>query len=327
MKIIFEKCMMQRYRAILHYIDPIIDRGHDLTICVSCDKNVPDVFERPCDVAWSSENSVRYLDICFGTKVKNFKHVKFEHYDNNKGVSVGIDKCGTDFSIPYISYYSGYKGAEKMVGNTMCQAIRDRMYVVDEIKNSVLIMHPGGGRGYISPIRSDIDADIVDKNNIDLINNVLFNLPESIEHVTIKTHPVPYLCCDKEYMEKYIVPKLCRQVKIENSNMIDLVSSHEYIINFGSSTVVWLIGSPKKWINIMGLLKYNVSYEHHRDKRARTEKWDKWKGNINIGELKNTVTNYNDYVSDKDLTAHYGQIWKKNTVQETLEIMENKWKS
>jgi hypothetical protein len=322
MKLCFTKYMMQRYRAILHFVDPIIEAGHELSIIVDSDVTTNKSYTSPCDVANSSKYTVEYLNKTFGLGVKHLGKVNYVR-ETTDGLLIYLDgKCKSDgISIPFNSNIGGYRGKEKEVGNTMAQALRERMSIISEIPNSVVIMHPGGGRGFVSPIRYQCPIEEVTRNNVNLINSVLSRLPDFIEKIIIKTHPVPYTGCDADTIKNNVCPFLIKPLKVVEHGTLDVISKSEFVINFGSSTVIWLMGSPKKWINIICESKYNKEYEYHRDRRVRTDKWDEWTGNIRLNDLCNTMKNYKSLLSSNEVTAFYQKLWKSNPVEIIMEMI------
>ncbi len=280
-RIAFLRCMTQRYRAILHLIDPIIEAGHELTICVSnrsvdleCYRNTP------CDVAASAPNTLKYLIKSFGITVNHFHKVKFTR---KKRPAADLYLCYDDqnsdkaLGIPYNTWSCFYRGKEWVVGNPMAEAIKN--CEVAEVHGSVLIAHPGGGRGYISPQRKAMSKKRVTKENVQFLQKVLDNLPRETTSVRIKTHPLPYRRCTKTALEKFVVPHLefDGPIEVVDSDLVGEISRAQLTVNFGGTTSIWLMGSAlKRWVNVLGMDKYSASREKLIPKRG---------GGIPIGRL------------------------------------------
>ena len=101
------------------------------------------------------------------------------------------------------------------------------------------------------------------------------------------------------------------------------MAEHEFIVNVGSSTSIWLLGSDKKWINLRGLSKYK--YKYHRDNRKRAKKWNLWPQNILLESLGNLISNYDNIVnSNKDIIdtmQYYKDIFNLDTTNKVMEII------
>ena len=64
MHIVFRRTMTQKYRAILHFIDPIVSAGHKLTICISAYKfKQAAARHKPTNVGKSSKDALKHLEI------------------------------------------------------------------------------------------------------------------------------------------------------------------------------------------------------------------------------------------------------------------------
>lgn len=275
--------MTQRYRAILHLIDPIIEAGHELTIVVSDARvDVHDFRDTPCDVSKSSKNTLLYLAKNFGIQVKHIDKVWFTRrkrprcdlmlcYDQQDKHSLGI---------PYNTYCCFWKGKELLVGNPMCEAIKncDRQ----EEEGKCLIIHPGGGRGYVSPQRKELSKKKVVQENIRFLQTTLDALPQRVRRVAIKTHPFPYRRCSAAALNKYVVPSLrfCGDIEAVEDNLIGEIASSELILNWGGTSALWLVGSGKFWFNIKGMAWHKAKREKLIDERG---------GGIELKELKNAA--------------------------------------
>lgn len=278
---------MQRYRTIIHMVDEIIDNGHELFLCVS-DKNVKIRSYRntPCNISASAPNTIEYLEFNYGLKIKNKEKIK---YTRKKKLDVDLYLAyansarekklpNNTICLPYTGWSCITPRGLIETGNPLCEEIKVSSY--KEIRKSVLIMHPGGGRGHISPSKSiRYDKNKVVRNNIDFLQTVLDNIGFA-ENVTIKPHPAPFTRCSKGALEEHVVPNLKFNggISVVADNLIKLIKEHEYILNFGGTTAFWLMGSQKKWANVTGLARFDSNREALMDKRG---------GSVYYKEIKN----------------------------------------
>lgn len=297
--------MMQRYRAILHLVDPIIEAGHELTIVVSDDYvNLEKFRHTPTNAGKSAPNTLEYLKYCFGIKADLSK----VNFTKNKKIKGDLHLCFDNqnknaIGIPYNTQNCYVNGKPTLVGNPMSEEIRIRSNVTS---GSVLIIHPGGGRGYVSPQRKHMSKALVTDSNIKFLQKITDNLPRWVYQVNIKTHPVPYQRCTKKALEKFVIPHLkFKKGNIEavDNDMIGLLATHEYIINFGGTTALWMtgIGGRSKFCNIKGMNWYKASREKLISKRG---------GGIPIEQLK-------DYEWYKPENPDYG-IGVKNRIMKVI---------
>jgi len=249
----------------------LIERGHKI-YCVISDKNVKtEVFrKRPCDADRSCPTSVRYISNNFGLRVRHYQDIVFTR---DKKTDSDIQLCYDDhnkdaFGLPYNTPYCHWKGKTHLVGYPLAQLIRESLCV--ERPGTALIIHPGGGRGYISPQRKSTPKEEVTALSIRFFQEVLDNLPKGVKRVRIKTHPLPYHRCTKSAIEKFVVPELKtnRSIRVVEDDMITHLVESEYIINFGGTSSLWLIGSGKKWCNIVGMDWHNARREKLIPKRG-----------------------------------------------------------
>ena len=314
MKIAFKRCMTQRYRAILHLVDPIIAAGHELWICVSnVGVDIEQFRLQPCDVDKSSKNTCEYLLKCFGIKCKHFDKIIFT---TERQMSADLKLCYDDHNknvlgIPYNTNCCHLKNGKKvLVGNPMCEEIRSREKIKD---GTALVVHPGGGRGYISPQRKQLKKEKVTENNIKFLQMALDNLPETVNKVTIKTHPFPYRRCTPNALKKFVIPELkfSGKIVVRDDDMIGLLATHEYIINWGGSTALWMMGSWRKWVNIEGMDWYKANREKLLEQRG---------GGISIKEFKNYL-----HILGQDplKTEGYNMSAKKNIMKVINEALDN----
>ena len=78
--LVFKRTMMQRYRAISHLIDPLIEDGYHLWIEVQSDKkkfDIKTVQDMPMNASRASEGSVKYLVKNFDIPCRHFEKVNF----------------------------------------------------------------------------------------------------------------------------------------------------------------------------------------------------------------------------------------------------------
>lgn len=280
MKIVFRRCMTQRYRAILHLIDPIVDVGHKLVIVTSSDKaKLHKSYARPCDVGESSERTCRELAEIFGIEVKHFDKVKFtkkKHYSGDLSLTIDSTKYrgGNFLGIPYNNTFCYKDGIKIEVGNPMKDLIDEQIGGIDHRK--AIILHPGGGRGIISPVRKDISDKRVIRNNINFLNKILSNLPSYINEVAIKPHPFPYKKCGAGSLKKDVIPNVDWDGKliVRNSPLFSLLPNYNFIFNFGGTSALWA-----NCINIKGLEKYPSKFSREKKIKERG-------GGVTVSELK-----------------------------------------
>lgn len=333
-RLVFKRAMMQRYRAIAHFIDLLVDKGYDLTIEVQSDKfDFKKMQEKPMNASKASKKSFKYLLKNFGITCKHLDKVYFILEKNKaKGLFLSVDNklySENYVSLPYTSFYCRDKDGQYLTGNPMCNLLKEYQDKIPEEKNTLLFIHPGGGRGYISPVRSHIPKKDVIKNHIKLLNKIIKQIPDTIKKITIKVHPVPYMYCGMKGINKYIIDKIYKvalcPIEVVQNNLMEQLARNEFIVNLGSSSTIWLLGSEKKWINILGMTKF--PYVKHRDHRERAGSWLDWPQNIKLNELKNLILNYNDIVgSDKktvEIRKKYREWFGLNAMDNVLNIISN----
>tara|TARA_Y100000034_G_scaffold69476_1_gene83889 strand:+ start:2828 stop:3838 length:1011 start_codon:yes stop_codon:yes gene_type:complete len=313
MKISFRRTMAQRYRAVSHLIDPIIKNGHNLSIEVKSKKwDLSRHRKRPSDVSSASKRSIKWLIKTFNIQCNNLGKVSFSLKKNIKcDLSLVLDtkvSSGSFLAIPYVGFTCNLNGRIIDSGNPMCDLMRRRAMEIPEIPNTLLIVHPGGGRGFVSPVRKDIKKKEVDRNNRRFIGRVISNLPKTIEKIIIKPHPIPYIRCDKNSLKDSLRWLKDDRIKVSDDPIPELISKSEFVVNFGSSTAVWLLGSDKKWINIVGEGRY--PYKLHRDTRSKADKWREWMQVVRMDKLKYTIANYMD-IKMKNNNGRNNSIFKK----------------
>jgi len=334
-RLVFKRAMMQRYRAITHFIDPLIQEGYNLTIEVQSDKfDFKKMQEMPMNASKASKKSVQYLMKNFGIKCKHIDKVHFVLEKNKaKGLLLSVDDktFSKDYmSLPYTSFYCNDNGVEQLTGNPMCSLLREYQNDFREEKKTLLLIHPGGGRGYISPVRSHIPKKDVIKNHIKLLKRIVKQIPDSIKKITLKTHPVPYLFCGEKGINKHVIGEVqkvspCPIEVVQDGLMLQL-ARHEFIVNLGSSSTIWLLGSDKKWINLRGLAKF--SYQKHRDHRERTENWFDWPQHTKLDGLKSLILNYEDEVflnkKNAEIREKYKKIYRLNAVESVMDLIRER---
>lgn len=326
---------MQRFRAVLHFIDPLLRAKHKLFLTCGRTKYSPAKFYvNPWNIHAADQNAMIYLCKNFGLQVESLNKVG---WTNDKhapcDLSLSIDARGVDkkrktepnrINIPYMGFHCYTPKGCVTVGNPLCQSIRERQIIEKEEKGSILIIHPGGGRDFLSPKRSKYSEKLVINNNIRLMNETLSHL-EGASKITIKTHPAPYRTCDCESMTSKVLPSLKAScpVSIQDEDLIGLICKHEFIINYGSSTSIWLLGSPKKWVNIIGQCKFNLKSKNRRDRIERAEKWWEWPQNISLKDLGSVVQDYDTKV-DRSLPfmKKYIDLYKLDAVSKCMELIE-----
>lgn len=334
MKLRFQRMLMQRFRSILHLVDSLMENGHDLCLTLGRQKYAPEKFYAdPWKIHAADKNSMNYLVRNFGMKVKRIEKIS---WTKNKYAACdllisndtrGVNKNKTPkglVTIPYMGFNCYTPKGKVVVGNPMCQEIRVRQASESEKKGKVLILHPGGGRDFLSPKRKKYPPQTVIDNNISLMNKTIAMLSEASE-IVIKTHPAPYITCDKESVESKVLPHLSAScpVSVRDDDLIGLICQSEFIINYGSSTVIWLLGSPKKWANIIDQAKFNLKLKNRRDRIVRAENWWEWPQNVKLSELRSLLENYETKVNRSlPFMQQYYDFYKLNAINKCVELIE-----
>lgn len=326
-RMLFCRRLLQRYRAICHFIDPFISAGIKLSIAVHHDHSkVPVSYKRPWNTGNSSPETIKFIADNFGIETNQFSKVGFttnKHQKRDFFITLDGVKPGSPFiSIPYVDVYFYINKRKVLVGNPMCQALREAKG--QEKPGTVLIIHPGGGRGFISPAKKGYDSNKVNENNVALLSDVCKLLPSSVRHITLKTHPVPYKHCDQASIEA-LLPRIQSvtgiPLSVQSNNLIELLREHEFIINFGSSTVLWLLGSNKKWLNIIDQARF-PGYKYHRQQRERASSWFEWAQNISLAQLTKAIDQYDKYivqpVSVQKIQDEYAELYNMNAVDNIM---------
>ena len=105
----------------------------------------------------------------------------------------------------------------------------------------------------------------------------------------------------------FVKPALIYDVDIVDSDLIGHICRSEFVLTFGSSTIIWLLGSNKKWINVFGCAQYNKNLKGTRDKRLLPDNWDLWPQNVMPG------------MGLYDLLIGYDDILRKANLQDVLQ--------
>ena len=306
--------MMQRYRAILHLIDPLVEAGHKLVIEVHCDGlNLAELRSHPTNIAYGTSKGIDYLRRNFGMHIENFEKVKFRANASRGDIELRLENyphIKHNVRIPYNAHSMFFEDKEHVVGNPLSECIRKALY--KEVPDSLLIVHPGGGRGFVSPVRKKIRKSKVIYNNIVFLNEVLKNVPAHIKTIKIKTHPFPYHKCTASSMIEHVQPHLIRDVEIVEENLIQHMAETEWLMNFSSTTGIWLTGSPKKIINVVDSALYGG--EHFRESHA-----DERGGSILCGDIEAAMANYKSPWTDKDR-----ELWELDAVSNIMEKLNER---
>lgn len=332
MKIRFNRMLMQRFRAILHFVDPLLRNNHELMLTLGRSKFSPSKFySAPWDIHAADKTAMDHLCRNFGLKVKGLNKVswiqeKYAACDLALSIDIrGVKNKRTQsktINIPYMGFHCYTPKGPVIVGNPLCEAIRERQKVEKEKKGSVLIIHPGGGRDFLSPKRKAYPEKKIVANNVALMNDTISHLKGASE-IVIKTHPAPYLSCDCSSMQARVLPKLSSScpLSIREDDLIGLICRNEFIINYGSSTSIWLLGSPKKWVNIIDQCKFNLKAKNRRDRIERAENWWEWPQNIKLSGLRSA---FEDYKRPDDLPFYkkYQDLYCLDTTRKCMEIIE-----
>lgn len=314
MRILIANMLMQRYRAILHILDLLTSLKHEVIIQKRGEaKYKPqDHFKNPWDISCCSPGSLAYLANNFGIKVSLDNVTWIEKNEYNSALKQADVVIQTDYmhladeryiNIPHNDFKCKtlVHGKDIVVGNGMCVDIRNRQEIVKEKQNTVLVIHPGGGRTILSPLREQVPQVFMIENQMQLFNNVLDQIP-SVFSVVVKTHPAPYIGCDIESIVKYVIPRLnvsrFKSFTVVADNLIDEICKAEYILTCGSSTTLWIMGSRKKWMNIIDCAKYNLDSPKRRDIHARADNWLHWPQNVCMSDLHVYFEDYNKWVPD-----------------------------
>jgi len=298
--------LMQRYRSILHILDRLIEEGHSVYINRRGPiKYNPSVYyDTPWDISCCSEGTLSYLAKNFGLHVKHLDKIIWsidKKEPPHRILCTDHMQIGNvrQMNIPYNHFFCRFpKGGriiDEVIGNGMCEALRKRQTQVKEKKGQVLIVHPGGGRTIISPLRKHISNKKIIKNQINLFNTLLEAIEVSNPNkIVIKTHPAPYKKCNKESVITDVIPELNTPCEIEVSgkDLLTHICRSEFIITMGSTTVVWLLGSRKKWINIIDCSRYDHGSPKQRDRQARADNWMNWPQNTSIRNLAGYFKDY-----------------------------------
>jgi hypothetical protein len=320
------KTLMQRCRALLHVIDGLVESGHKIFIYerdgkrgakkkVSTRKeyNPLDYTEDPWDIDRVNLGTLRYLCKHFGLKVKHLNKINWLHMGSkiNSQFILATDRIPfktrkgtfkTQINLPYNEVYCRTFTKEMIVGNGMCEEICKQQKSIEEVKGQLLITHPGGGRDIVSPLRKHIPKQQIIANNINLINNVLRFFPKNITKVIMKAHPAAYINCDRKALVNFVKPALIRDVEIVDSNLIGHICRSEFVLTFGSSTIIWLLGSDKKWVNVFGCAQYNKNLKGTRDRRLLPYNWDAWPQNVTSDmSLYDLLVDYDNLLQESDL--------------------------
>ena len=173
-RIVFRKTMLQRYRAILHLIDPTVEAGHRLVIEINgTGLSLAECRSHPTNVATSSKKGIEYLRRNFGLQVSHMDKVKFRTMASRGDVELrleGYPHTKGNVRLPYNAHSMFVGNDEYVVGNTLSECIRKAPY--KEVPDSLLIVHPGGGRGFVSPIRKKLKKALVVENNVRFLNGL-----------------------------------------------------------------------------------------------------------------------------------------------------------
>ena len=308
MKILYHpKSLMQRHRSLLHILDSLIERGHEIFIYKRVGKlgiknktstddlyNPLDYTIAPWDVDRVGPDTLKYLARHFGIEVRHLDKIHWVERGKDKvsvnivlatdRIPIKVKRNWEQINLPYNEFYCRKKGKEFLVGNGMCEEVYNRSKIKTN-KGQLLILHPGGGRNIISPLRKHIPKQQVIENNIALFNQLLIHLPENITKIIVKSHPAPYINCDYKALNFLVKPQLVKEVEVVDNNLIDHLCKSEFILSFGSSTVIWLLGSNKQWVNLL------LGMRDHRLWSNRGV----WPQNIQAVELNSALSDYKKY--------------------------------
>lgn len=265
MKIVFNRSMCQTYRAIAPLVDPIIEEGHQLVVQVhtrSLD------FERYThdhhDIKHGSPQCLSRMGKNFGIVIKNLDQVTYTRKDHPSADLYLNYVCSKiknalppqTLGIPFHKHVSLVPSGEVVTGNPLSEAFNNAPY--EEIPGSVLVLHVGGARGYISKLGSKTKERVVRVNNTEIMGRILDGLSFA-SRIVVKAHPVPYHGCTKKDMEEQFGDRAI----VVDDDMVRHVKESEYIIGFGTSAWTLLGGSGKKLIDLTGA----SGFGHNREGR------------------------------------------------------------
>lgn len=303
MNICFQRRLTQKYRSILHFIDPLIEAGHDLTITINNIKfSLQELKSHPHNVNSVRPSALKYMAENFGMEIKNWDKVKYTTNKKHK-CDLKLDSGkrrveGAHITLPHMKPVIVINKELYLTGNPLCEMIREREQHIEEVPGRVLLIHPGGGRGFVSPVKKKYSKDKVVRNNIQWLRRILDELPQGEREVVIKTHPFPYHKCTKISIEKSVLPVVQKkykhlQLSVVENDLISEICKAEWVLLSGSSTAFWLIGSPKKWLNITGLARFG--YSDHRDKKAGERG-----GGVDIRNVNSAMVNYKREITPRE---------------------------
>ena len=302
--------VMQRNRSILHMIDPLIENGYNVFIRKYGEHfNYKDYEKDISSVRGAHPSGYEYLSKHFGLEIKHLDKVKWVDKIVKKSIRMSVDGFKIDgkpthINIPFQGFNCRVGNKEYLAGNFLSEEIIDRQAFLTEREDVISIIHPGGMRSIVSPLGEDCDMEIVTKNNIELLSKVMKEIPDTFSKIIIKTHPVPGMGCDDVCIRNNVLPALNdNRVVVESSDLIGIICESKYIVNFGSSTIWWLQGGGKRWINIKNCSKYDLDSKYRRDNIKRADNWKRIKQNVNLDDLNDMINNYDDVIDMKDKTA------------------------
>lgn len=328
---------MQRYRSLLHILDSLVEKGHEVYV----PQNGPDTysaddwFEAPWDINVNGPGTFRHLCTNFGLQVKHLDEVRWLPAGKEPQKPDAI--LGTDHipfeselqvNLPYMGFSYSSMRDKIQVGNGMCDEIRKRQSMVAEKKGKLLIIYPGGGRTILSPLRRHIPREDVIENSIRLLNAVLQQIPrDTVSEIVIKTHPAPYLECNAESVQNTVLPHLLGwcPIGVTDKGLIGLICECEFILSFGSSTVIWLLGSEKKWLNVVECAKYDLDSPKRRDQIVRAKDWHRWPQNVALGSLPEAFADYNSIAGQAralSFFSEYQALFQKDCTSAVVSLME-----
>jgi hypothetical protein len=336
MQIFVAKMLVQRYRALLHILDALVDRGD--TVSIDRRKKVFDIsdhFHTPWDISCANVPAFEYFIKNLGFVVQHLH--KIQWLEKGSGIVPEI-VLATDYmefgfsnqvNLPYNDFYCRFPNGDKvLVGNGMCEAIRTAQENIDEIPGKLLITHPGAGRTILSPLRGEFSKKEVVNNSRVWFKKIFSLLPKDLfSEIVIKTHPAPYIGGNYKAFVNQVLPDIeapCK-LRVVKQNLIKQVCESEYILTFGSSTTIWLLGSSKKWVNTIDCSNYNLESDRRRDRIERAERWYDWPQNVSMKDIAETFCNYEKLVqeADQELLQKYRDIHNMNTTKNILEVLDS----
>jgi len=286
---------MQRNRSFLHMIDPLLESGYEVRVKRKGKPFRAKDWENDISgVRGANLESYHHLADNFGLEVKGMDKVRWVDKVNFKHVTMSIDGFSigghkTTLNIPFQGIFARRKGMKKIAGNFMSEHIRQVSKIVPEDESQVLIIHPGGARGIVSPLGEDMEISQIKDNNRKFLEGISAAIPSSIKKIVIKTHPLPFKGNDAKSLTSVLPDP---RMVATGTELTQYICQSKYVVNFGSSTLWWIMGGDKRWLNVINCARYNLDHEDRRDVYTRADDWWSFPQNIKLEQLSDYIENY-----------------------------------